>query len=183
MISINEKLPSFNLNAVVSTDAQNGFQTITDQDFKGQWLVLFAWPKDFTFVCPTEIQGFGAFDRHFKEANAQLLGLSTDSDFVHLAWRSSNPLLQDSPFPWLSDIKKDFSNALGILDQNEGVANRATFIIDPERNIRYASINDMKVGREPKEILRVLKALQTDQLTPCSWQAGEATLEQQETEA
>jgi lipoyl-dependent peroxiredoxin subunit C len=132
--------------------------------------------KDFTFVCPTEIVGFNELNGEFADRDAQLLGLSTDSDFVHLAWRQSRDDLGQVAFPWLADHKRELSGALGILDKSEGVALRATFIVDPEGVIRHVSVNDLSVGRNPREVLRILDALQTDELCPCNWQQGEETL-------
>lgn len=176
MLSIGQPFPKFKLTAVDSADHTTAFKEITHDDFTGKWKIVFFWPKDFTFVCPTEIIGFGKLNSEFQDRNAQLLGASTDSDFVHLAWRQNHPHLKDSPFPWLSDIKKELAIELGILDPESGVANRATFIVDPNNIIRHASVNDGKVGRNPKEILRVLDALQTDKLCPCEWQQGEETI-------
>ena len=115
--------------------------------------------------------------RYVAGGSTQLLGLSTDSDFVHLAWRQSREDLGQVAFPWLADIKRELSAALGILDENEGVALRATFIVDPEGVIRHASVNDLLVGRNPREVLRILDALQTDELCPCNWQQGDTTLQ------
>jgi peroxiredoxin (alkyl hydroperoxide reductase subunit C) len=160
----------------VSTEKGKAFQTITDEDFKEQWKVFFFWPKDFTFVCPTEIAAFGKLDREFKDRDAQILGGSTDSEFVHLAWRQHHPDLKDLPFPMLADVKRELCSALGILDPQEGVAQRATFIVDPHHTIRFVSVNDLNVGRNPEEVIRVLDALQTDELCPCNWHKGEAVL-------
>jgi alkyl hydroperoxide reductase subunit AhpC len=176
MLSIGAKLPEFNLIGVQSADRQQAFKDITHNDFQGQWKILFFWPKDFTFVCPTEISGFGKLNQEFLDRNTQLLGGSTDSEFVHLAWREHHPDLKDSPFPWLADIKKELSMNLGILDHDTGVALRATFIVDPNNIIRHVSVNDGKVGRNPNEVLRILDALQTDELCPCNWTQGEETL-------
>ena len=176
MLGVGEKFPSFSLLATVSLDPGKAFATITDADYAGQWKVFFFWPKDFTFVCPTEIASFGKLDREFRERNAQLLGGSTDSEFVHLAWRQQHPALRHLPFPMLSDIKRELCSALGILDPADGVAQRATFIVDPQGVIRFAYVTDISVGRNPNEVLRVLDALQTEQLTPCNWQPGEAVL-------
>ena len=104
------------------------------------------------------------------------LGASTDSEFVHLAWREHKQELNDLPFPMLADIKRELSTSLGILDKEEGVAQRATYIVDPEGVIRFVMVNDLNVGRNPKEVLRVLDALQTDELCPCNWEKGQATL-------
>jgi peroxiredoxin (alkyl hydroperoxide reductase subunit C) len=161
---------------VVSLDRGHEFETLSDQSFAGKWKVYFFWPKDFTFVCPTEIAAFAQLEREFAERSAQVLGVSTDSEYVHLAWRQQHPDLRNLPFPMIADLKRELSQALGVLDKREGVALRATFIVDPQGVIRFASVNDLSVGRNPGEVLRVLDALQTDQLCPCNWQKGEATL-------
>jgi lipoyl-dependent peroxiredoxin subunit C len=176
MLTVGDTLPSFTLTAVNGTDPKSAFQPVSEKTYEGKWLVLFAWPKDFTFVCPTEIVGFNDLYGEFKDRDAELLGLSTDSDFVHAAWRQSRADLGKVRFPWLADIKRELSAALGILDKQEGVALRATFIVDPQGVIRFASVNDLSVGRNPQEVLRVLDALQTDELCPCNWQKGEDTL-------
>ena len=124
-------------------------------------------------MCPTEIAAFGKLNREFADREAQVLGVSTDSEYVHLAWRNTHPDLKDLPFPMVADIKRELSTALGILDKNEGVALRATFIVDPQGVIRFVSVNDLSVGRNPAEVLRVLDALQTDELCPCNWQKGQ----------
>jgi peroxiredoxin (alkyl hydroperoxide reductase subunit C) len=176
MLGIGEKFPLYSLTATVSTDKNNSFKTITDKDYPGKWKVYFFWPKDFTFVCPTEIAGFGKLNKEFQDRDAQILGGSIDSEFVHLAWRNHHPDLKDLPFPMLADVKRDLCEQLGILDPKEGVAQRATFVVDPEGVIRFVYVTDLSVGRDPKEVLRVLDALQTDELCPCGWQKGEDTL-------
>ena len=176
MLGIGRKFPEFKLTGVVSNDMQKAFQDVTNDTYAGKWLVVFFWPKDFTFVCPTEIAGFGRLNREFTDRDAQLLGVSTDSEFVHLAWRKSHEDLKGLPFPMLSDIKRELGTGLGILDKAEGVALRATFIVDPQGVIRFVSVNDLSVGRNPAEVLRVLDALQTDELCPCNWKQGEETL-------
>ena len=176
MLTVGDKLPAFALTAVSGTDPRSAFTPVTNETYAGKWLVLFAWPKDFTFVCPTEIVGFNEVEREFRDRDAALLGLSIDSEFVHLAWRQSREDLGKVTFPWLSDIKRELSQALGILEKDAGVALRATFIVDPQGVIRFASVNDLNVGRNPREVLRVLDALQTDELCPCNWQKGEDTL-------
>jgi len=176
MLTVGDKFPAFSLTAVNGTDPKTAFAPATNDSHAGKWLVVFAWPKDFTFVCPTEIVGFNEIEREFRDRDAQLLGLSIDSEFVHVAWRQSRADLGKVTFPWLSDIKRELSSALGILDKEAGVALRATFIVDPEGVIRFASVNDLSVGRNPQEVLRVLDALQTDELCPCNWQKGEDTL-------
>ena len=176
MLTIGQKIPEFKLTGVVSSDAKNAFKEITNTSYKGKWLVLFAWPKDFTFVCPTEIAAFGNMNKEFADRDAQVLGLSTDSDYVHLAWRQNHKDLNNLPFPMLSDIKRELSTALGILHEEAGVCNRATFIVDPNGVIRHVSVNDLKVGRNVNEVLRILDALQTDELCQCNWTKGDDTL-------
>ena len=177
MLGVGQKFPEFELTATVSTDQKNAFKTITADDYKGKWKVYFFWPKDFTFVCPTEIAAFGKLNSDFKDRDAQILGGSTDSEFVHLAWRTHHPDLKELPFPMLADVKRELCESLGILDPKEGVAQRATFVVDPDNIIRFVSVNDLSVGRNPAEVLRVLDALQTDELCPCNWQKGEPVLQ------
>jgi peroxiredoxin (alkyl hydroperoxide reductase subunit C) len=177
MLTVGDRIPQFDLQAVVSTDQDKAFTRINEQSDAGKWKVIFFWPKDFTFVCPTEIAAFGALTRDFAERGAVLLGASTDSEYVHLAWRQSHPDLKELPYPMLSDIKRELSAALGILDVEEGVCLRATFIVDPQGKIRFASANDLSVGRSPEEVLRVLDALQSGGLCPVNWKRGERTLD------
>jgi alkyl hydroperoxide reductase subunit AhpC len=176
MLTVGDKFPEFSLEGTVCEDLDTAFETITRDRYEGKWLVVFFWPKDFTFVCPTEIAEFGRKNGEFADRDAQVLGASVDSEFVHLAWRRDHKDLKGLPFPMLSDLRKDLSSALGILDK-EGVAKRATFVVDPHGIIRFASVTDTNVGRNVNEVLRVLDALQTDELCPCNWQRGEETLE------
>ncbi|ARG96832.1 peroxiredoxin [Legionella micdadei] len=176
MIKVGDKFPEFHLKATVSNKMADAFAVVSNQTYQGKWLVVFFWPKDFTFVCPTEIAEFGKLNGEFSDRDAQILGASIDSEFVHLAWRNQHPDLYELPFPMLADIKRELTQALGILDENEGVAQRATFIVDPEGVTRFVMVTDLNVGRNPQEVLRVLDALQTDELCPCSWKKGEETL-------
>ena len=176
MLTIGDKFPAFALKAVVSTDPRQAFTEITDQTDEGKWKVVFFWPKDFTFVCPTEIASFGKLNDEFADRDTVVYGVSTDSEFVHLAWRQNHEDLRDLPFPMLSDIRRELSSELGILDKSEGVCLRATFIVDPDAVIRFVAVNDLNVGRNTQEVLRVLDALQTDELCPCNWQKGEEVL-------
>jgi peroxiredoxin (alkyl hydroperoxide reductase subunit C) len=176
MLGVAEKFPSYSLTATVSADPKTAFKTITDLDYAGKWKVYFFWPKSFTLLCPTEITGFGKLNKQFQERDAQVLGGSIDSDWVHLAWRNQHPDLKDLPFPMLSDIKRDLCEQLGILDPRAGVAQRATFIVDPEGIIRFVYVTELAVGRNPEEVLRVLDGLQSNELVPCNWHRGEATL-------
>lgn len=177
MLTIGDKLPAFDLQAVVSLDKGKEFQAITHESHPGKWTVLFLWPMDFTFVCPTEIAEFGRRNADFKDRDAQVLGASTDTHYTHLAWRKDHPDLRELPFPMLADTKRELSTALGVLHKEAGVALRATFIADPDGIIRHVSVNDLSVGRNVDEVLRVLDALQTDELCPCNWKQGDATLE------
>ncbi len=176
IMSVGEKFPEFKLNSVVSLEKGREFKEVSNSDLKGKWTVVFFWPMDFTFVCPTEIAEFNRALPEFRDREAQILGASTDSQFVHLAWRQHHEDLKDLKFPMLADNKKDLSEALGILHPTEKVPLRATFIVDPDAIIRWVSVNDLNVGRNIKEVLRTLDALQTDELCPCNWQKGEATL-------
>lgn len=175
MLTIGDHFPTFTLKGVISTDIQTAFTDINHEPKANEWRVYFFWPKDFTFVCPTEIVEFGNLYQHFKDRDTALFGISTDSEFVHLAWKQQNKQLENLPFPMLSDLNRTLSQTLGILDQ-EGVAKRAVFIVDPENMIRFTMVTDSKVGRNPSEVLRVLDALQTDELCPCNWQKGDHTL-------
>jgi lipoyl-dependent peroxiredoxin subunit C len=176
MVGVGHKFPAFSLQATVGLEKGKTFQTISDSEYSGKWKIYFFWPKDFTFVCPTEIAAFGKLNGEFADRDAQVLGGSTDSEFVHLAWRQNHEDLKNLPFPMLADIKRELCTSLGILDPQEGVAQRATFIVDPHNVIRYVSVNDLSVGRNPQEVLRVLDALQTDELCPCNWQKGQEVL-------
>jgi peroxiredoxin (alkyl hydroperoxide reductase subunit C) len=177
MLTVGDRLPAFQLKATVDrSNPSTAFKELSDKSYPGKWLVLFAWPMDFTFVCPTEIAAFGRLNRDFADRDAQVLGLSTDSEFVHLAWRNSHEDLKDLPFPMLADVKRELSQALGILDRDAGVCLRATLIIDPQGVIQHVSVNGLNVGRNPEETLRILDALQTDELCPCNWKKGEDTL-------
>lgn len=176
MLSVGQKFPQFKSKATVSSDIKTAFKDVSNDDFKGKWLVAFFWPKDFTFVCPTEIAEFGKLNKEFNDRDALVLGVSTDSEFVHLAWRQQKEELGKLPFPMLADIKRELTEALGILDPQEGVAQRATYVVDPEGIIRFVMVTDLSVGRNVKEVLRVLDALQTDELCPCNWQKGQDTI-------
>ena len=177
MLTVGDRLTQFRLRAAVGLAEGREFEDVTNRSYPGRWLVLFFYPMDFTFVCPTEIAEFARHEPDFAARGAQLLAASTDTHYVHLAWRKHHHDLHHVPFPMLADTKRELSSALGILHPAEGVALRATFIVDPEGVIRFASANDLSVGRSVDEVLRVLDALQTDQLTPCGWRSGDPTLQ------
>ncbi len=175
MLTVGNRLPDFKVQAVVSTEKGKEFKEVTNKDYPGKWLVLFFWPKDFTFVCPTEIAEFGRRAKDFADRDAVILGGSTDNEYSHLAWRKQHPDLKDLPFPMIHLTPK-LAEDLGVLHPEAGVALRATFIVDPDGVIRFVSVNDLSVGRNVNEVLRTLDALQTDELCPCNWEKGQPTL-------
>jgi len=176
VLTVGDQFPEYSLQACVDLDPDKAFATIDQNAYPGQWRVVFAWPKDFTFVCPTEIAAFGKLNGEFADRDAQVLGFSVDNEFVHHAWRRNHPDLTDLPFPMLADTNRELSAALGILTP-EGVAQRATFIVDQNNEIQFSMITAGSVGRNVDEVLRVLDALQTDELCPCNWNKGESTLD------
>lgn len=177
-LSIGSAFPEFNKKSVVSIEKGKEFYDLTYSEIKnsGKWMVLFWWPKDFTFVCPTEIAEFNNHYQDFSDRDTVLIGASTDSEFVHVAWRRNHDDLRNLQFPMLADTSKSLASELGILEAEEKIAYRATYIVDPQGIVRWVSLYDLNVGRNVKEVLRVLDALQTDELCPCNWQKGEATL-------
>jgi lipoyl-dependent peroxiredoxin subunit C len=177
-LSLGSKFPEFKKTAVVSIEKGKEFYELSSEELKasGKWTVMFWWPKDFTFVCPTEIAEFNKHYQDFVDRDAILIGASTDSEFVHAAWRRDHEDLRGLQFPMLADTSKSLADELGILTADEKVAYRATFIMDQDGIVRWVSLYDLNVGRNVKEVLRVLDALQTDELCPCNWQKGEATL-------
>jgi len=168
ILSIGDKFPEYKKTAIVSIEAGKEFAGITSEDHKDEnkWMVMFWYPKNFTFVCPTEISEFNKHFEDFTNRNTILIGASTDSEFVHLAWRNDHPDLRILRFPLLADTSISLSEELGILENNEKVAYRVTFIVDPEGIIRWVNANDLNVGRNVNEVIRVLDALQTGELTP-----------------
>ena len=179
MLSIGQNFPEFKKLSTISIEKGNEFKEITSEDHinDGQWMVMFWYPKDFTFVCPTEIAEFNSHYEDFRDRDAMLIGASTDSEFVHLAWRRDHEDLRDLRFPLLADTSKSLAESLGILEENEKVAYRVTYIVDPQGIVRWVSANDLSVGRNVKEVIRVLDALQTDELCPCNWEKGQETLQ------
>ncbi len=178
MLSIGQKFPAFTKTATVSLEGGKEFATITNQDHikAGKWLVLFWYPKDFTFVCPTELVSFNDYLKAFQDRGALLYGASTDTEFVHLAWRQHHADLKDLAYPLIADTSKSLADELGILEAKEKIAYRATYIVDPEGTIRWVSVNDLSVGRNVAEVVRTLDALQTGELCPASWTKGQKTL-------
>lgn len=176
ILSVGEKFPQFSMQGVVSLEKGKEFKEISSSALEDKWSVVFFWPLDFTFVCPTELAEFNKELGSFRDRETQVLGVSTDSAFVHLAWRNSHPDLKSLGYPMLADNKKELSEALGVLHPTEKVPLRATYIVDPQGVIRWVSVNDLNVGRNVKEVLRTLDALQTDELCPCNWEKGKQTL-------
>ena len=154
----------------------SAFEEITEKSFPGKWKVIYFYPKDFTFVCPTEIVGFAKLQKDFDDRETVLLAGSTDNEFVKLAWRREHKDL-DRLNQWqFGDTKGSLVDQLGVRDSVEGVALRATFIVDPDNVIQHVSVNNLNVGRNPDEVLRVLDGLQTDELCPCNRNLGGTTL-------
>ncbi len=169
MSLVTKPAPEFELEGV----ADDEFERVKLAEYRGRWLVLFFYPLDFTFVCPTEIREFSKRLPEFQEAGAEIVTLSVDSKYSHLAWQKE---IGRIAYPMLSDITKEVSRQYGVLLEDEGVALRGLFIIDPEGIVRYELIHDLSVGRSVDEALRVLKALQTGELCPVDWEPGEKTL-------
>ena len=177
MLSLGQTFPAYKLKGVTSIEPGADFGVFDNARDANKWKVFVFYPKDFTFGSPTELSGFGKLESDFADRDAQLYGVSTDSEFVHLAWRQSHADLKDLPYPLLSDIAGRLTESLGILEPEERVCHRAVYIVDPENTVRFAAIYDMSIGRSPEEVLRVLDAMQTGELCPCNWKKGEATLQ------
>jgi alkyl hydroperoxide reductase subunit AhpC len=180
VLTVGDTLPAFKLTAVLPEDDDHlddgAFITVMDAHLgNGLWTVLVAWPRDFTFVCPTEILGYDKLVQEFATRDTVVYGLSTNHRHDHLGWRRSREDLAAVRFPWLADETQEFSKMLGIL-KKDGTCLRATFIIDPHLIIRHVTVNNDNVGRKPAETLRVLDALRTRKLTPCGWKQGDPTL-------
>ena len=183
LLTIGDQFPAYSMKALIPGDLSgvaastpDDFFTTIDQDtYAGKWRVVFFWPKDFTFVCPTEIAEFGRLSGEFADRDAQVLGASVDNEFVHYAWRKQHEDLQKLPFPMLADVKRELAEASGVLNA-DGVADRATFIVDPNNEIQFVMVTAGSVGRNVDEVLRILDALQTDELCPCNWRKGAQTI-------
>ena len=175
MLTVGDKFPDYKLKASVSVEKGKEFEFISTKDNEGKWLVFYSYPKDFTFICPTEIVEFGKKSGEFADRDAVVLGGSTDNEHSHLAWRIAHPDLKDVKTP-LVFITPAFAAQLGILHPEAGAALRVTYIVDPNGIIRWVNANDLNVGRNVDEVIRALDALQSDELCPCNWRPGQQTL-------
>ena len=171
MVTLGEVAPAFEN---VTAYHKGEFIKKSLWDYKGKWLVLFFYPSDFTIICPTELRGFSSHLAEFKALNAEVLAASTDSEWSHKAWFEKD--LPDIDYPILADTTHDVSRAYGVLDESNGEAERGLFIIDPEWTVKYIVISSGSVGRSVKEVIRVLKALQSGDLCPVEWEPGQETL-------
>ncbi|BAQ63617.1 alkyl hydroperoxide reductase subunit C-like protein [Geminocystis sp. NIES-3709] len=179
-IQVGQKAPDFTATSVINQD----FRTLKLSDYLSQYVILFFYPLDFTFVCPTEIIAFS--DRHdeFKALNTEILGVSVDSEFAHLAWIQTERKqggIGDINYPLISDLKKEISTAYNVLEPNAGVALRGLFIIDRNGIIQHITVNNLSFGRSVDETLRVLKAIQyvqshDNEVCPVGWQEGDKTM-------
>ena len=182
IMTVGEKFPEFellalkggNLSEANAQQPDDYFETVSLDTYPGKWKIVFFYPKDFTFVCPTEIAAFGKLDEEFQDRDTQVLGGSVDNEFSHFNWRATNDELKDVPFPMFSDIKHELIRALGV-ENADGVADRATFIIDPDGIIQFVSVTPDAVGRNVDEVLRVLDALQSEEVCACNWEANDPT--------
>lgn len=181
MLGVGDKLPEFKVTGVkpkFMLPEQNGeeaFEEITQDSFSGKWKVIYFYPKDFTFVCPTEIVEFARLNEEFEDRDCVVMGGSTDNEFCKLAWRRDHADLAELDQWGFADTTGSLVDALGVRSE-EGVALRATFVVDPHNVIQHVSVNPLSVGRNPKEVLRIIDALQTDELCPCNRPLGGDTI-------
>ena len=179
-LRVGQPAPEFTATAVVDQE----FKDIKLSDYRGRYVVLFFYPLDFTFVCPTEITAFSDRHQDFSAIGTEILGVSVDSAFSHLAWIQSDRKsggVGDLNYPLVSDIKKEISVAYNVLDSNEGVALRGLFIIDKDGVIQHSTVNNLSFGRSVDETLRTLQAIQyvqshPDEVCPAGWQPGDKTM-------
>lgn len=178
MLCVGQPFPAWNCNACVGNEPSD-LITIDSADNAiskpDRWSLYIFYPKDFTFVCPTELVEFGNRTADFDALNVDLFGASADNEFSHLAWRNSNPMLGTLPYPLLA--AGALANTLGITEARQGVCYRATFLVDPQGVIQWVNVNPLDAGRSVDEALRVIAAIQSDKLAPCNWSPGEAFLE------
>lgn len=173
MLRLNKPAPDFKQPAY-HKGTKGDFKEVSLKDYKGKWVILFFYPRDFTFVCPTEIRGFAKMEKDFDKIGAAVLAASTDSVESHKAWFERD--LKEVAFPILADPTHALSANYEVLNEELGEAERGTFIIDPKGNLRYVVLSDSNVGRSVEETMRVVKALQTGGLCPVDWEPGQANL-------
>lgn len=171
MIQVGTKAPNF---SNITAYHKGEFTKVSLSDYKGKWLVFFFYPRDFTFICPTELKGFSQHEEEFKKLNCEVLSASTDSEWSHKAWFERD--LPEVKYPILADTTHTVSRDYQVFNEQEGLAERGLFIIDPEGVIKYSLISSGSVGRSVKEVLRVVQALQSGDLCPMEWTPGEKTL-------
>jgi len=171
MIQVGQEAPDFH---DVTTYHQGKFTNVSLSDYRGKWLVFFFYPRDFTFICPTELKGFSKAEEEFKKLNAEVLAASTDSEWSHKAWFERD--LPGVMYPILADTTHQVSRDYQVLNETNGESERGLFIIDPEGDVKYSLISAGSVGRSVKEVLRVLQALQTGERCPVEWEPGSQTL-------
>ncbi|MDZ4686754.1 MAG: peroxiredoxin [Planctomycetaceae bacterium] len=177
-IRVGQLAPEFSVKAYDRTKdgSDHQFPQVNLSDYRGKWVCLYFYPLDFTFVCPTEIVSFNKALGDFADRECVVLTASTDSEFSHKGWCDSHGDLKGMKHLMLADTTHKLSESFGVLKEDQGIAYRGTFLIDPDGVVRWASVNDLSVGRNVDEVLRILDALQTDKLCPCNWKKGEKTL-------
>jgi len=177
-IRVGQLAPDFSVQAYDRTKdgTDQQFPQVNLSDYRGKWVCLYFYPLDFTFVCPTEIVSFNKALGDFADRDCVVLTASTDSVYSHKGWCDSHGDLKSMKHLMLADTNHKLSESFGVLKEDQGIAYRGTFLIDPNGVVRWASVNDLPVGRNVEEVLRVLDALQTDKLCPCNWHKGEKTL-------
>lgn len=180
MLTVGDKLDSFTITGVKPGQPENPFFEITEKSFEGKWKVIVYYPKDFTFVCPTEIVAYDKLFQDFADRDAVLLTGSTDNEFCKLAWQKSHPDLSRINHIQFADTSRSHDTSLveqlGVFYWSAGAALRATFIVDPDNVIQHVTVNNLNVGRNPEETLRILDALQTGELCACNRKVGGETL-------
>lgn len=171
-VQVTQPAPAFTAQALVGRE----FHSVSLSDYRGKWVLLFFYPMDFTFVCPTELIGLNDQYVEFVGRDCVVLCASTDTVYSHLGWVQADKQLDSLKFPLIGDVTKSLARSYGVLLEDQGIALRGSFLIDPSGTIRWINVNDLGTGRSVEEILRVLDALQTDKMCPCNWKKGEQTL-------
>jgi len=180
MKTVGDKLESFVVTGVKPGQPEDAFFPITEESFPGKWKVIVYYPKDFTFVCPTEIVAYDKLAQDFEDRDAVLLTGSTDNEFCKVAWQKAHPDLQKIKHIQFADVSRDWEKSLiqqlGYFYEPAGAALRVTLIVDPKNEIQHVTVNNLNVGRNPEETLRILDALQTGELCACNRAVGGETL-------